>query len=385
MPHLVCRIAGDGAGPELMNRTCDFLARLNTAVGWKDAEAGWRAWEKHQTSISPFVWRALDDTSACLYGTVRFQPGVRGYSSPLAEIRKRKKLFASFLRVRIPLRAAAIEGDSAAPTSLPPAPSAPPFAFSEAPPSALPGGLHEIALWRAAGEDHQAGIEFPAPLPGDLARLHAGFAELPEGDWAASVRVVSRQGCRSLCEAALAYAAARGRKRVTCVHRAALLRETDGLFVEEFRRAAANYPQLECREESVPAALTGLIERPADYDVIAAPGMWGELLAAALLPFAGGPAIAAAAEIGPGYALFQPLHGPALEIAGQGRVNPLGMLRAAALLLEYLGETSSALALDDAIEAIAAERPEALSLDLGSPSAADSLMEDLARRLGLQP
>lgn len=357
MAHTVCRIPGDGIGREVMDAATFVLNRMGLGIDWIDGEIGWKAWERHGATIAPRTWDALDASVCALYGAVIAQPAIRDYTNPLIDIRRRLNLFAGCCPVSSIGAVARADADQAAPA----APT--------------------LTLWRLLGEDHEPGVEF-APIPRELIRLHRDLRPYESRDAAASLRILSAVTCRRFAETVLRQCTDAGIRRVTVVHRGGILRETDGLFRREFRCAASPYPSVHLEELSPSRALIRVVEGIGEPEVFASVGLAGEMLQAAAVHLAGGPGLRAASELGDRHALFQPLHGPHPEIAGRGIANPVAMLRAAGLMLEYVDEPDAARQLAGALDAVLRERT-VVTPDLGGQASTLAMAEAVANRMGL--
>ena len=201
------------------------------------------------------------------------------------------------------------------------------------------------------------------------------------GDAAFAVRVVTRRGCERVVEFALSYAARRGYARVTAVHKANILKETDGLFREVFFDAARRYPGIRADEMYVDAAAYSLVRDPGSFGVIVTPNLYGDILSDEAAALVGSLGLCGSAQIGDDAAIFEPVHGTAPDIAGKRIANPAGELTALALMLEYMGErrgdrrlVAISRALSEAIRRVIEGR-KALTPDLGGTSTTDSFGE----------
>ncbi len=353
-PYTICRIAGEGVGPVVLEAACRVLESAGVAIQWETLEAGWPAWKRSGATIEPRALEAIRRSGALLLGPFAPRPGLRGYRAPLSEIRPALRLNAGFFPFEAPGRA-----------------EEPPRADATA---AAAEARRRLYLWWPAGEGHTDGIEF-SPPPRSLAWRHPALAGRDRRDTLISIRIASARGLRRLCAAALDHAAAERLGRVTAVHRAALLRRADGEFLRAFREEAARHPGLETREMGAFEAVETLLRAPGRYESLAASGAAFEALWAPAVWLAGGAARAAYAELGEGGGVFQPVHGPGLRFEPKERANPTAMIRAGALLLEWLGESEAARRI---------ERALALAPAFGAPGAPATAAEfaaGIARRL----
>jgi 3-isopropylmalate dehydrogenase len=326
------------------------LDAMKVGIEWVDAEAGWCAWEKHHDTVPPATWKALESTEACLFGAITSKPGIPGFKSAILQIRQRFDLFANVRPMRAYPGVALNYRDNI-----------------------------DLVIFRENTEDLYSAVEWH-PMPEELFALHPGLARFRGQDIAASLRVFTRRGCRRICEAAFAHAKAAGRASVTAVHKANVIRETDGMFLEEARAVAKNYPGIELREENVDAICMWLIKRPESYEVIVTTNMFGDIISDEAAQLVGGLGFAASANLGEKYALFEPSHGSAPKYAGLYKVNPIATLISARMMLEWLGEKESAARLEAAIARTLAEG-KVRTYDLGGSDSTLDVAREVARNL----
>jgi isocitrate dehydrogenase (NAD+) len=212
------------------------------------------------------------------------------------------------------------------------------------------GGI-DVAVARMNGEDLYAGIEWEPGSEGarEVARLAGG--ELPD-DAGFSLKPLSASEARRVSRAVAAWMRANGRRRVTIAHKATVMRQTDGVFLEVAREEAEG-AGLEVDDMLVDTLCGELARRPERFDVLLAPVMYGDLLSDLVAGLAGGPGIAPNANLGDGRAVFEPVHGSAPRIAGRGIANPFAAILAGALLLRHLGEDAAALNVEGGVAAAA--------------------------------
>jgi isocitrate/isopropylmalate dehydrogenase len=187
---------------------------------------------------------------------------------------------------------------------------------------------------------------------------------LVEPDVAIAMRKITARGSARIAEAAFALAAKRPRMQVTTIHKANVLRISDGLFLSEVRKVAARFPQVRHEELLVDAAAAHLVRNPTRFDVVLATNMFGDILSDLASEISGGLGLAASLNLGPGHAVAQAQHGSAPDIAGQDCANPSSLIGSAAMLLRHLGATAAAEAIDQALDA-ALSSPESRTPDLG--------------------
>ncbi|MCQ5361875.1 MAG: isocitrate/isopropylmalate dehydrogenase family protein [Candidatus Methanomethylicia archaeon] len=208
--------------------------------------------------------------------------------------------------------------------------------------------------------------------------LYKGY-EFYVGEDTVALRVITRRGCTRIAEMAFKYAMKR-RRKVTAVHKANVMRITDGLFRDICREIAKKYPEVTFEELYVDAASMHLIKRPHEFDVIVTPNMFGDILSDEAAQIGGGLGMAAGANIGDSYGLFEPIHGSVPSKAGKRVANPTSMILASKLMLEWLGENQAAKMIEKAVIKTLSER-KVLTYDLGGTASTDEMGEEIARNL----
>ena len=202
----------------------------------------------------------------------------------------------------------------------------------------------DLVIFRENTEDLYAGVEFH-PVPQTLSRLleeispsFAPFKGLAPDQWAISCKINSRKGSERIIRAAFEFARQHRRKRVTVVHKANVVRATDGLFLEAARSIAADYPDIPWDHANVDAMAMWLLKNPLDYDVLVAPNLFGDIVSDLCAQMVGGLGFACSGNIGDRLAVFEPTHGSAPKYVGQSKVNPIATILAAKMMLDYLSE-----------------------------------------------
>ena len=322
-PLRILTIPGDGIGPEVIAAAIAVLQATGLPLEFTEAEAGWDCFQHTGTALPEATLAAARAADAILFGAVASpsQP-VEGYKSPIVGLRRALDLYANIR----PTAAARSWEPGAGNTS-------------SQPPAAGPQPLN-LVIVRENTEGLYAGRE----------RTEDG------GDTAIAERVITRRASERIVrvafELARSRAAARGWRlgpentsnqllaassqppKVTLVHKANVLRETCGLFRRVGLAVAAEYPDVQCDELLVDTAALQLVQRPERFDVVVTTNLFGDILSDIACYWGGGMGLATSANIGQRHALFEPVHGAAPDIAGQGIANPLAAIGCAAMLLE---------------------------------------------------
>ena len=331
-PVRLARIGGDGIGPEVVDAAVRVVdAVCGDGIEWIDAELGWRAFERTGRALPEATVEALEGCAGALFGAVSSPShAVDGYRSPIVELRRRMDLYAN---VR-PLR----------------------------------GGAVDAVVVRENTEGLYAGRE----------RWER------EGEVAIAERVISRRATerivRFACELAQSRAGHRQRRPLlTVVHKANVLRVSDGLFRETALDVAAGFPEVEVEEQLVDSMAYRLILEPERYDVIVAPNLYGDILSDAGAALVGGLGIVGSANCGERFCLAEPVHGSAPDIAGRGIANPIAAVSAAALLLARAGLADRAGRVEEALAEHCENGPR--TSDRGGDATTEEAVDDLLRRV----
>ena len=325
--HAVTLIPGDGIGPELMRAARRAIEATGVRFEWEVQEAGAGVIAKDGTPLPPRVIESLRRTRVGWKGPLTTPIG-GGFRSVNVSLRSELDLYASLRPARsYPGIATAIAGV-------------------------------DIVVVRENTEDVYAGLEFDAGTPAvalirELVQQHLGrtFRE----DSALSLKPISAGGSRRIVEFAFDYAVRHGRQKVTAVHKANIMKTTDGLFLSVAREVAARYPRIEFEEAIVDALCMRLVQTPRSFDVLVLPNLYGDIVSDLCSGLVGGLGVAPGANIGVNGAVFEPVHGSAPQFAGSGRMNPTALLLSGVLMLRHLGESAAADRLETAIAAVLAE------------------------------
>ncbi len=210
----------------------------------------------------------------------------------------------------------------------------------------------DIVVFRENTEGMYVGVEFPQ-VPAVFFQ-EPGMARIP-ADAAISIRSITRKASLRIVEAAFEYALKNNRRKVTAVHKANVLRATDGVFLEAAQEVARRYPQIQFDTANVDAICMWLLKNPASYEVIVTTNLFGDILSDLCAQMVGGMGFAYSGNIGTGYAVFEPTHGSAPKYAGLYKVNPIATILAAMMMADWLGEQPVARAIHQAVAQVVAE------------------------------
>jgi len=337
--YRVTLIPGDGTGPELIQATRMVLEATGVCFDWDVQEAGLQVYESEGTPLPERVLESIRRNKVALKGPITTPVG-GGFRSVNVALRKALDLYAN---VR--------------------------------PAKSYPGvrsryeGIDLVTV-RENTEDLYAGVE------------HVVI----ENEAAESIKIITRRGSERIVRFAFEYARRNGRRRVTAVHKANIMKLSDGLFLQVAREVAEEYPDIEFEDRIVDNMCMQLVQRPEEYDVLVLPNLYGDIISDLASGLVGGLGVAPGANVGAKIAVFEPVHGSAPKYAGQDKVNPTATILSGMLMLRHLGEDEAADAVELAVaETIAAG--EYVTYDL-KPTRDDStavgtqrMAEEIARRV----
>jgi 3-isopropylmalate dehydrogenase len=325
-------LPGDGIGPEIVAATREVLSAADAAFGlgleMEEAEIGFAALKAQGTTIPDHVIAAARAADGIVMGPVShndYPPVAEGGRNPSGVLRKALDLYANIR----------------------------PAATRDLLPSAV-GRPFDLVIVRENTEGFYADRNM-AQGPGEI---------MPDADMALAIRKVTRHASARIAEAAFQLAAARPARHVTAVHKANVLRLSDGLFLEECRRVAARHPDIIYDEVLVDAMAAHLVRAPDRFDVIVTTNMYGDILSDLAGELSGSLGLAGSLNAGADHAMAQAQHGSAPDIAGKGLANPAGLIASAAMLLDWQADRSG----NPAFRLAARQIAEALSVTLAAPA-----------------
>jgi 3-isopropylmalate dehydrogenase len=244
----------------------------------------------------------------------------------------------------------------------------------------------DLVVFRENTEDLFSGVEF-SPVPagvssrlGELSPAFAAYKDLSADQYAISCKINTRRGSERIVRAAFNFTRKEKRKKVTVIHKANVVRASDGLFLECARRVAKDYADVNFDEANVDAIIMWLLKDPFNYDVLVAPNLYGDIIADLCAQMVGGLGFAASGNIGEKLAVFEPTHGSAPKYTGQYKVNPIATIGALKMMLDWLDELDKAQRLHDAVKAVIQEG-KVRTYDMGGSDGTLEMAEAIAERL----
>jgi 3-isopropylmalate dehydrogenase len=369
--YRIAWLPGDGIGVEVNEAARIVLDKVGLDAEYIHGDIGWEFWCKEGDAFPQRTIELLKNVDAAVFGAItskpvkaaeaELAPEFRGkgliYRSPIVRMRQ---LFDLYICLR-PCKA--YPGN--------------PLNFKE--------GL-DLVVFRENTEDLYAGVEFN-PVPRELAatlsqisKPFAPFSKLAPEDYAISCKINTRKGSERIIRAAFDFAKKFGRKKVTIVHKANVVRATDGMFLEIGREVAKGYPQIQLDEANIDALTMWLLKNPFNYDVLVAPNLYGDIISDLCAQMVGGLGFGCSGNIGEKLAVFEPTHGSAPKYAGQYKVNPIATILAAKMMLDWLGEAEKGARIEKATAAVIAEG-KVRTYDMGGSSKTLDMARAIAEKL----
>jgi isocitrate dehydrogenase (NAD+) len=319
MSHTITLIAGDGIGPEVTEAVLRVLQVAGVKIDWDRQDAGITAFERHRTALPVELLDSVKRTRIALKGPVTTPIG-EGFTSVNVGLRKALDLYANLRPV----------------WSLPGVPSR----FS---------GI-DLVIVRENTEDLYSGLEHEV-VPGVIE----------------SLKIITEKASRRIAEFAFTHARRHGRKKVTAVHKANIMKLGDGLFIRTSRDVARQFTDITYEERIVDAACMLLVMKPESFDVLVMPNLYGDIVSDLCAGLVGGLGVVPGANLGLESAVFEAVHGSAPDIAGKNLANPTALLLSALLMLRHIGEDDAAARIQRALYAVL-EAGRARTRDLGGTS-----------------
>jgi isocitrate dehydrogenase (NAD+) len=327
MAYDITLIPGDGTGPEISEATRRVLDATGVQFNWDVQEAGLSVLEKYGSVLPVHVLDSIRRNKVAIKGPITTPVG-KGFRSVNVALRKALDLYACVRPCKT------YKGVRSRYTDI------------------------DLVIVRENTEDLYAGVEFNKDTP-EAVELIAWIKEhngaILRPDSAISIKPISASGSERVVRYAFEYARANGRRKVTAVHKANIMKATDGLFLATAQGVAKDYPNIEFNDRIVDNLSMQLVQKPELYDVLVLPNLYGDIISDLGAGLIGGLGLAPGANIGTYAAVFEPTHGSAPQYAGQNKVNPMAMMFSGVLMLNYLGEREAGTRLEQALADIIAE------------------------------
>lgn len=315
--HKITLLPGDGIGPEVTAAVVSIIECAGVDVEWEKYFVGAEALTRFGDPLPQDVLDSILRNKVALKGPVTTPIGT-GFSSINVRLRKALDLYANLRPVR-----------------------------------SMPNIITryesvDIIVVRENTEDLYSGLEHEV-VPGVVE----------------SIKIITERASTRIARFAFEYARAHGRKRVTAVHKANIMKLSDGLFLQCFRNVAKEYPNIEADDKIVDNLCMQMVMNPTQFDILLLENLYGDIVSDLAAGLVGGLGVVAGANIGENGAVFEAVHGSAPDIAGQNKANPLALLKSAVLMLQHIGETAPAKRIDDAIVKVLDSGAEFRTRDIG--------------------
>jgi 3-isopropylmalate dehydrogenase len=347
--YKIAFMPGDGIGNDVleaakivMDEGTDFQAEFI------HGDIGWVFWEKEGDALPERTVEMLKETDAALFGAITSKPNVPGYRSPIVRLRQIFNLYSNMRPCK------AYKGN--------------PLNYRDD---------IDLVVFRENTEGLYAGIEFF-----DMAELQSieVFKKFDPKKTVVSCRVFTEEGCRRIVKKAFDYAKEHNYPTVTLVHKANVIRATDGMFLRIAENVAKDYPDIEVWKQNIDAMCMQLVKNPQNYGVIATTNMFGDIVSDLTAQLVGGLGFAASASTSEKYGLFEPTHGSAPKYAGKYKVNPIAAILSVKLMFEWLGEAELANKVEKAVQQNI-KKGKVRTYDMGGDSTTLEVAKDIVRIL----
>ncbi len=318
-PHTITLIPGDGIGPEVTDAVVRILDAAGMNITWERFDAGADSYAKTGEYIPQALYDSIERNKVALKGPVTTPIG-GGFKSINVTLRKKFDLYTNFRPIKN-----------------------------------LPGldtrypGV-DLIIVRENTEDLYTGLEFEV-VPGVIQ----------------AIKVITKKGSTRIAEYAFAYARKFGRKKVHAIHKANIMKLSDGLFIRCTKKISEQYPDIEYAEHIIDNTCMQLVTNPYQYDVLVLPNLYGDIVSDLCAAFVGGLGLVPGANLGAEHAIFEAVHGSAPDIAGQDKANPTALLQSAVLMLRHIDEGDAADRIQKALETVYGAR-QSLTRDVGGNS-----------------
>lgn len=332
MIHTITLIKGDGIGPEVTAAAKKVIDASGADIIWEELEAGAHVIEKYGTPLPDYILDSIKKNKVALKGPVTTPVG-KGFRSVNVTLRQSLNLYANVRPIKT------FEG--------------------------IPSKYKNVDLIivRENSED-----------------LYTGIEHMVGEDAAESIKIITRKASERIVKYAFELAKSQSRKKVSAIHKANIMKLSDGLFLRSARKVAEEYKDIDFEDVIVDAMSMKLVLNPEKYDVLVMPNLYGDILSDMAAGLVGGLGIVPGANIGEEGAVFEPAHGSAPDIAGKNIANPAACILSGVMMLRYIGENEKAEKIEKAIEEVLKDRKN-LTCDLGGNLTTEQFTERIMERL----
>ena len=346
--HKVTLIPGDGTGPELVRSAVAVIEASGVKIDWEVVEAWQGVMDKYGTPLPENVLTSIRKNKVALKGPITTPIGT-GFRSVNVALRQELNLYACVRPIK---SFAGIKNT-----------------YQNV----------DLVVVRENTEDLYAGIEFAPGSPAAQEIVKLTQKNL-HPTTAISLKVISRPATERIARFAFEYARQHNRKKVTAITKANIMKFSDGLFLEVSRQVARDYPDIEYEEKLVDNMCMQLVQKPQIYDILLLPNLYGDIISDLGAGLIGGLGVAPGANFGEGVAVFEAVHGSAPKYRGMDKVNPTALIMSAIMMLEYLGESTAARNIEEAVRKVIAEA-KFLTYDLGGQAKTSEMTQAIIQKV----
>lgn len=328
----VTLIPGDGVGPEITQAMRRVVEATGVSIEWEVVQAGVNVMDEYGTPLPEHVLESIRRNKVAIKGPITTPVGT-GFRSVNVALRKELDLYAC-LRPAFSLKGVKSKYEDI-----------------------------DLVVVRENTED-----------------LYAGIERMVDDDTAESIKRITRRASERIAKFAFDYTLKEGRRKVTAVHKANIMKYSDGLFLECARKISEEYPQAEFEDRIVDNMCMQLVQKPEAYDILLCPNLYGDIISDLCAGLVGGLGVVPGANIGDEYAVFEPVHGSAPKYAGQNKVNPTAIILSSVLMLRYVGEKEAANKIFNATAQVIKEG-KTVTYDLGGTASTSEVADAIIQKI----
>jgi len=369
--YKIAWLPGDGIGVDVLDAARIVLDKLKLNAEYIYGDIGWKYWCTEGEAFPARTVELLKNADAAMFGAVTSKPVKAAEVELVPELKGKNLVYRSpIVRMRqmfdlyICLRPCKTYAGN-------------PLNYKDD---------IDLVIFRENTEDLYSGVEF-SPVPNELADVltrfskpFAAFKDVPLDELAISNKIVTRKSSERIIRAAFDFARKHKRKKVTVIHKANVVRATEGMFLDIAREVHRDYAEIEMDDANVDAICMWLLKNPRNYDVMVATNMFGDIISDLAAQMVGGLGFGCSGNIGEKLAVFEPSHGSAPKYAGQYKVNPIATILSAKMMLDWLGDNEKAVAVEGAVASVINEG-KIRTYDMGGSSTTLEMAEAIAARL----
>jgi 3-isopropylmalate dehydrogenase len=369
--YKIAWLPGDGIGIEVMEAAKIVLNAVKFDAEYTHGDIGWEFWCKEGEAFPQRTIDLLGRVDAAMFGAITSKPVKAAEKELIPELQGKGMVYRSpIVRMRQLFDLY---------NCLRPCKAYPgnPINYKE--------GI-DLVVFRENTEDLYAGVEF-SPVPQEVkevlsknAKGFAAFKDVALDQYAITCKINTRKGSERIIRAAFEYAKKYNRKKVTIIHKANVVRATEGLFLEIGKEVAKDYPGIQCDDANIDAICMWLLKNPMNYAVLVATNMFGDIVSDLCAQMVGGLGFGCSGNIGQKLAVFEPTHGSAPKYAGMYKANPIATILAAKMMLTWLGETDKADKIEQAVAEVIKEG-KVRTYDMGGSAKTLEMAEAIAKKL----